>query len=83
MAETAVLLVDEVLPEQPLRQWLLSVPNALCFPFACQPVIMGRVLPIVYCIIPTHVINKADGPWRTVRTGAVTLFRRFGRALNS
>ena len=29
MAETAALLVDEVLPEQPLRQWVLSVPYAL------------------------------------------------------
>jgi hypothetical protein len=26
MAESAALLVDEVLPGQPLRQWVLSVP---------------------------------------------------------
>ncbi len=26
MAESAALLVDEVFPEQPVRQWVLSVP---------------------------------------------------------
>jgi ribosomal protein S27E len=29
MADTAALLVDEVLPEQPLRQWVLSVPQEI------------------------------------------------------
>jgi ribosomal protein S27E len=29
MAETAALLADEVLPERPLRQWVLSLPFAL------------------------------------------------------
>jgi ribosomal protein S27E len=31
MAETAALLTDEVLPERPLRQWVLSLPHALRF----------------------------------------------------
>ena len=34
MAESAALLVDEVLPEQPVRQWVLSFPFQLSFPFA-------------------------------------------------
>lgn len=29
MAESAALLVDEVFPEQPVRQWVLSVPYPL------------------------------------------------------
>jgi hypothetical protein len=29
MAEGAALLVDEVLPHEPMRQWVLSVPFAL------------------------------------------------------
>jgi ribosomal protein S27E len=82
MAETAALLVDEVLPEQPLRQWVLSVPYALRFLFASQPVIMGRVLAIVYRVISTHLINKASVPHNIARTGAVTLIQRFGSALN-
>jgi hypothetical protein len=37
MAETAALLVDEVLPERPLRQWVLSLPHALRFLLATDP----------------------------------------------
>jgi len=29
MAESAALLVDEVFPEQPIRQWVLSAPYPL------------------------------------------------------
>ncbi len=31
MAETAATLADEVQPERPLRQWVLSLPHALRF----------------------------------------------------
>ncbi len=82
MAETAALLVDDVLPDQPLRQWVLSVPYALRFLFATRPAIMGRVLAIVYRSIASHLINKAGVPRNTARTGAVTLIQRFGSALN-
>ncbi len=37
MAETAALLADEVLPEQPLRQWVLTLPYALRFLLATDP----------------------------------------------
>ena len=48
MAESAALLVDGVLPEQPVRQWVLSVPDPLRFLFASRPEVMGRLLGIVY-----------------------------------
>jgi len=48
MAESAALLVDEVLHEQPLR--LL---------FASRPEIMGQVLGIVYRAIADQLIKKA------------------------
>jgi hypothetical protein len=44
MAESAALLVDDVLPQRPMRQWVLSVPFPLRFLFANHPAIMGRVL---------------------------------------
>ena len=37
MAESAALLVDEVLPQRAMRQWVLSVPYQLRFVFAYQP----------------------------------------------
>jgi len=43
MAESAALLVDEVFPEQPMRQWVLSFPYPLRFLFAGRPEIMDRV----------------------------------------
>lgn len=82
MAESAALLVDEVLPEQPLRQWVLSFPFPLRFLFASRPEIMGQVLGIVYRVLATHLIKKSGHTHRTAHTGAVTLIQRFGSALN-
>jgi hypothetical protein len=82
MAESATLLVDEVLPEQPMRQWVLSFPFPLRFLFASRPEIMGRALGIVYHVIATYLIKRAGHTHTTARTGAVTLIQRFGGALN-
>ena len=82
MAESAALLVDEVLPEQPVRQWVLSFPYPLRFLFASQPAIMTGVLGIVYRAIATHLVHKAGFTRKTADTGAVTLIQCFGSALN-
>ncbi len=75
MADSAALLVDEILPHQPMRQLspgmacsramqeqlprVLSVPFPLRFLFASQPAVMGKVLGIVYRAIATHLTHKA------------------------
>jgi hypothetical protein len=82
MAESAALLVDEVFPEQPVRQWVLSVPYPLRFLFASRPDIMGAVLGTVYRVIATHLAKQAGFTATRARTGAVTLIQRFGSALN-
>ena len=82
MAESAALLVDEVLPEQPMRQWVLSFPFQLRFLFASRPEIMGRVLGIVYRVIATQLVKKTGHTHQAAKTGAVTLIQRFGSALN-
>jgi hypothetical protein len=82
MAESAALLVDEVFPEQPVRQWVLSFPYPLRFLFASRAAIMGRVLGIVYRVIATHLIKKAGFSRKAAHTGAVTLIQCFGGALN-
>ncbi len=73
MAESAALLVDEVFPEQPVRQWVLSVPYPLRFLLARRPEMMGRVLGMVYRSIATHLVKKAGFTRMTAQTGAVTL----------
>jgi len=82
MVESAALLVDEVLPRRPMRQYVLSVPYQLRFLFARDPQVMGRVLGIVYRAIETHLIHKAGLTRATAQTGAVTLIQCFGSALN-
>jgi ribosomal protein S27E len=82
MAESAALLVDEVLPHEPTRQWVLSLPFQLRFLLASRPAITGQVLGIVYRVISTHLVKKAGYSKKTARTGAVTLIQRFGSALN-
>ncbi len=83
MTESASLLVDEVLPHQPMRQWVLSVPFPLRFLFASQPAVMGKVLGIVYRTIATHLIRKAGYTKASAQAGAITLIQHFGGALNA
>jgi len=82
MVETAALLADEVLPERPLRQWVLSLPIALRFLLATDPTALTLVLGEAYRTICGYLL-KAAGVTRTNgATGAVTLIQRFGSALN-
>jgi ribosomal protein S27E len=82
MAETAALLSDEVFPDVPLRQWVISFPFPLRYLFAAHPHAMATVLRIVYRAISTHLIHKAGYSLKEGATGAVTLIQRFGSALN-
>ena len=49
MAESAALLVDEVFPEQPVRQWVLSVRYPLRCLFASHPEVIASQVGIL-CI---------------------------------
>ena len=82
MAGSAALLVDEVFPEQPVRQRVLSVPYPLRFLLASRPEVTGKVLSIVYRCLAKHLIKKAGFTRKADQTGAVTFNQRFGSALN-
>ena len=82
MAESAALLADEVLPERPLRQWVLSLPFALRYLLATDPDSLTRVLRAVYRAISGFLLKKAGLTRSTGHPGAVTLIQRFGSALN-
>ena len=82
MAETAALLADEVLPERPLRQWVLSLPYALRFLLATDPDALTLVLGVVYRAISGYLLKTAGQTRTNADTGAVTLIQRFGSALN-
>ena len=82
MVETAALLADEVLPERPLRQWVLSLPFALRFLLATDPESLTLVLRKVYGAISGLLLKKAGLTRSSGHPGAVTLIQRFGSALN-
>jgi len=82
MAETAALLADEVLPERPLRQWVLSLPMALRCLLATRPAVLSQVLGVVSRTISGHLLTRAGVTHATGHTGAVTLLQHFGSALN-
>ena len=48
MTDSAALLADEVLPQKPLRQWVLSLPFALRFLLATDAEALTQVLGVVY-----------------------------------
>jgi hypothetical protein len=82
MIESAALLIDNILPYQPMRQWVLSFPYPLRFLFASHPQVLSKVLGIVYRAISACLIKKAGLTKKKAKTGAVTLIQRFGSALN-
>ena len=69
MTETAATLADEVLPERPLRRWVLSLPHALRFQLASDEAALTLVLGVVYRAISRHPIGQA-GPTRDRRDGS-------------
>ena len=83
MAESAALLVDEVFPHKPLRQWVLSFPFPLRLLFAKDPQIMGLVLNLIHRAISTYLIKKAGFKKKSgAKTGSITFIQRFGGSLN-
>ncbi len=83
MAEAATHLVDEVFPQKPMRQWVLTFPFQLRFLFAREPKIMGEVLSLVNRTLSTFLVKKAGLTRKSgAGTGSVTFIQRFGGSLN-
>jgi hypothetical protein len=83
MAERAAYLVDHVLPDVPIRQWVLSLPYRLRYLLAwdhdlCRAVVRVSVRAILgFLRRRARDIGVAHG-----RSGAVAIIQRFGGALN-
>ena len=54
MAQTAAHLVDHVIPQVPVRQWVLSLPIPLRLLLAAQPKLVTPVLKVVHRVITRH-----------------------------
>ena len=82
MAESAAVLVDEVIPRVPVRQWVLSFPIGLRILFAARPELLTPVLRLIHRVIAGFLLKQAGLKRATADTGAVTLIQRFGSAAN-
>jgi hypothetical protein len=82
MAESAKLLVADVLQGYPVRQWVLSLPIPLRLLLARYPKALSKVMQIIHRAIATDIIHRARYLKKQANTGAVTYIQRFGSALN-
>jgi hypothetical protein len=84
MAETAAHLVDRVIPEVPVRQWVLSVPFALRYRLAWDKSLVRDVLQILARAVFGSLRRRArkDEGIRDAQCGAVTFVQRFGSSVN-
>ena len=82
MAQSAALLVEEVILQVPVRQWVLSFPIGLRILFAARPELLTPVLRIVHRVIAGFLLRQAGLERAAADTGALTLIQRFGSAAN-
>jgi hypothetical protein len=84
MADTAAHLVDRVLPEVSVRQWVLSLPFALRYRLAYDASLTSAVLGVFLRTVFASLRRRARRRWGVARgqCGAVTFVQRFGDALN-
>lgn len=83
MNDEAAHLVDHVLPEVSMRQWVLSFPYKLRYQMAHNPKLTNRILSIFIKVIFSYQKKKARQLGiKTAKPGSVTFIQRFGSALN-
>ena len=81
IAEAAALLSDEVLPERPLWQWVLSLPFALRLLLAMDPEFLALVLRTVCRNISGLLLTQAGLTCATGHPGAVTPIQSIGSTM--
>ena len=84
MADTAAHLVDRVLPEVPVRQWVLTLPYPLRYRCAYDARLTSEVLRVFLGALFAELRRRVRRQWgfRAEQCGAVTFIQRFGSALN-
>ena len=82
MSQTAAHLVDHVIPQVPVRQWVLSLPIPLRLLLAAQPELVTPVLQVVQRVVARHLLDGVGLKGDEGHGGAVTLIQRFGSAAN-
>ena len=83
MADTAAHLVDRVIPDVPVRQWVLSPPHALRYRVAYDSQLLADLIRIFIRAIFSFLRRRARGCGvPRGQCGAVAFVQRFGSGLN-
>jgi hypothetical protein len=83
MAERAAHLIDHVLPDVPVRQWVLSLPHRWRYQLAWHHDACKAVAGVFVRGVLDGLRRRADlGGVADGRSGAVAIVQRFGGALN-
>jgi hypothetical protein len=78
MVETAAHLTDHVLPELPLRQWVLAVPKRLRYFLERDADLQGAALQLFLRAVESCLRAHSPGASAAARLGAVAFIHRFG-----
>lgn len=82
MNEVALHLVEQVFPNVPVRQFVLSFPFSVRYLLAYNPSLVTKVLAIYLRIITNWYVKAARRNGHIGKTAAVTFIQRFGGAIN-
>jgi hypothetical protein len=84
MADTAAHLADRLLPEVPIRQWVLTLPYSLRYRCAYDSKLASQVLRAFIRSLFAELRRRARNRWgeHAEQCGAATFIQRFGSALN-
>lgn len=83
MADTAKHLVEEVIPDVPVRQWVLSMPYNHRFILSSDQKLLNKIIKIFHLVINSHYVKKGrQKQLINPSAGAITVIQRFGGALN-
>ena len=82
MAETAAHLVDAVIPDVPVRQWVLSLPYDIRFALAYEPELLSGVRRIFLRALLAWMASHAERHGiASGQSGAVCFVQRFDSSL--
>jgi hypothetical protein len=83
MVATAAHRADHVLPDLPVRQWVLAVPKCLRYFLQRDADLQGTALRLFLRAAESYLGAHSPGSGPAARLGVVAFIHRFGSALNA
>jgi hypothetical protein len=83
MAATALHVIDNVLPDCPTRQWVVSFPFELRLVLAADAKLFGAALKVFVRVVERYYLERAgQANLRCAKTGMLSFQQRFGGSIN-